>query len=151
MKSPCHCAIPWPLPERGLSSRSESHTLGHLVYLRCLGEVVNKFENMSLEHRIVREIGNTIIRILGFETAETFKVIQVCYFDLLSKCQGLLWPSCRPLSSHLFFSSLQKSFFKDLPKAHCRLRMGIGRVITVAHSSSCQVGRCCCGLWVRHS
>lgn len=33
---------------------------------------------------------------------------------------------------------------------HCRLRMGIGRVITVAHSSSCQVGRCCCGLWVRH-
>ena len=117
MRSPCHCAIPWPLPERGVSSRSESHTLGHLVYSQ-LGEVVNKFENMWLEHRTVREIGNTIIRILGFETAETFRVIQVCYFDLLSKCRGLLWPSCRSFSSHLFFSSLQKSFFKDLPKAH---------------------------------
>lgn len=76
----------------------------------------------------MREIGNTIIRILGFETAVTFKAIQVCYFGFVSKCRGLLSPSCRPLSSHLFFSSLQKSFFKDLPKAHTALKGALNGV-----------------------
>lgn len=52
------------------------------------------------------------------ETAETFKVIQVHYFDLDCKRCGLplAWPLI-PLRSHLF-SFLQESYFKDLPKAH---------------------------------